>query len=341
MLKKLLVFLVLPFLLIPFLCGCQEKSDKTVLTFSSWGSVTETQILENVIKNYENDNPNIKINFLHVPQNYFQKIHLLFASNQAPDVIFINNLYLPVYASKLLDLSDWQNLDDFYPESIKAMSYENKVLAIPRDVSTLVFYRNKTLIPQKPQNLEELINSISKSKYFGISCERNLYFMLPYILTFGEDIYNPQKSLEFYRTLENKYAPSPSEIGSSTLAQMFLAGKIGLYLSGRWLYPKIKECANFDWDVITFTGIVPLDASGWAISKESHNIEEARKFVEYLSSEDTIKYFTQTGLIVPARIDVSKTIDNKVFLDAIKKSRAIDYGKDYKRKTDKMNKKLF
>ena len=64
MLKKLLVLLVLPFLLIPFLCGCQEKSDKTVLTFSSWGSLTETQILENVIKNYENDNPNIKINFL-------------------------------------------------------------------------------------------------------------------------------------------------------------------------------------------------------------------------------------------------------------------------------------
>ena len=59
MLKKLLVLLVLPLLLIPFLCGCQKNSDKTVLTFSSWGSVTETQILENVIKNYENDNPNI------------------------------------------------------------------------------------------------------------------------------------------------------------------------------------------------------------------------------------------------------------------------------------------
>lgn len=341
MLKKKLLQFILLLLLIPFLCGCQKNNNKVVLTFSSWGSVTETQILNEVIKNYEQENPNIKINFLHVPQNYFQKIHLLFASNQAPDVIFINNLYLPIYASKLLDLSDWQNLNDFYPECIKTMSYENKVLAIPRDVSTLVFYRNKTLIPQKPQNLEELINSISKSKYFGISCERNVYFMLPYILTFGEDIYNPQKSLEFYRSLEDKYAPKPSEIGSSTLAQMFLAGRIGLYLSGRWLYPKIKESANFDWDVITFPGIVPLDASGWAISKESHNIEEAKKFVAYLSSEDTIKYFTQTGLIVPARIDVSKTIDNKVFLDAIKKSKAINYGKDYRKKTDEMNKKLF
>ena len=45
--------------------------------------------------------------------------------------------------------------------------------------------------------------------------------------------------------------------------------------------------------------------------------------------------------IVPARIDVSKTIDNKVFLDAIKKSKAINYGKDYRKKTDEMNKKLF
>lgn len=341
MLKKLLILLVLPLLLIPFFCGCKKNSDKIVLTFSSWGSVTETQILNEVIKNYEQKNPNIKINFLHIPQNYFQKIHLLFASNQAPDVIFINNIYLPIYASKLLDLSDWQNLDDFYPESIKSMSYENKILAIPRDISNLVLYRNKTLIPTKPQNLEELINVISKSKNFGISYERNVYFMMPYILTFEEDIYNPQKSLKFYRNLEGKYAPKPSDIGSSTLAQMFLNGKIGLYLSGRWIYPKIKENANFDWDVITFPGTVQLDASGWAISKESHNIEEARKFVEYLSSKETSKYFAQTDLIVPARIDVSKTIDNKTFLDAIKKSKAINYDKNYRKKTDKMNKNLF
>ena len=105
MLKRFLILLLLPLLL----CAC-TKSTKEEITFSSWGSVTEVGILDKIIKNYENENPDVKINFMHVPQNYFQKIHLLFASNQAPDVLFINNLYLPIYSNKLEPLDDLSTL---------------------------------------------------------------------------------------------------------------------------------------------------------------------------------------------------------------------------------------
>ena len=341
MLKKLLILCFVIFITFFALFIYDNPTQKNVLTFSSWGSITEVEILQNVIKKYEEENPNIKIQFLHIPQNYFQKLHLLFASNQAPDVIFINNMYLPLYVSKLEDLSDWKNIKDFYPQSINAMTYNNKLYAIPRDVSNLVFYRNKSLIKKTPKDLNELLQIVSKSKKFGISYERNLYYMMPYILTFNENIYTPQKSLEYYKNLEGNYAPLPSEIGSSTLAQMFLNGDIGLYLSGRWLYPKIKEKAEFDWDIITFPGITPLDASGWAISKSSKHKKEAREFINYLSSKTTNEYFMQTGLIVPARIDVAQNIDNKVFLKAINQSKTINYDKDFRKKADKINKKLF
>ena len=96
MLKRLIILLFIPLLL----CGC-NKDNRTEITFSSWGSVTEVGILNKIIKDFEEENPDIRINFIHIPQNYFQKIHLLFASSQAPDVIFLNNLYLPLYASKL------------------------------------------------------------------------------------------------------------------------------------------------------------------------------------------------------------------------------------------------
>ncbi len=82
------------------LCGCSNKKNSEItLQFASWGSKSETDILKPLLKEFENNNPDIKIDFMHIPQNYFQKIHLLFASNTAPDVIFINNLYLPVYAN--------------------------------------------------------------------------------------------------------------------------------------------------------------------------------------------------------------------------------------------------
>ena len=336
MLKKLLFLTIIPFLF----CSCTNNNVENI-TFSSWGSVTETKILKQQISNFELENPNIKINFIHTPQNYFQKLHLLFASNQAPDVLFINNLYLPIYSTKLEDLSELVNKKDFYPQSIQAMSIDNKLLAIPRDVSTLVFYRNKDLIQKKPKNLEELKDAISINKNYGISYERDMYYLFPYTLTMKEEIFSPQKSLEYYKGLEGSCAPTPAEVGSSTLAQMFLAGKVGLYLSGRWMYPKIKQEAKFNWDVIVFPGIVPLDSSGWAISKESKHKDSAKKFVEYLASEKSSEYFLSTGLIVPARINVAQKIDEKVFLDSISNSQVLKIDKNYRKKIDKLNKELF
>ena len=97
MIKKILIILILSF----FISGCSKKTSQEILTFTSWGSITEVKVLNKIIKDFEQENPNIKINFIHTPENYFQKLHLLFASNTAPDVIFINNLYLPLYVSHL------------------------------------------------------------------------------------------------------------------------------------------------------------------------------------------------------------------------------------------------
>lgn len=334
MLKRFLILLLLPFLL----CACTKSSQQEIV-FSSWGSITEVEILNKIIKEYERENPTIKINFVHVPQNYFQKIHLLFASKQAPDIIFINNLYLPLYANKLEQLNNIININDFNPKSLEAMSIDGKLYAVPRDISTLVFYRNKSLIKATPKNLNELIPAINGIKPYGISYERDIYFMLPYVLSMQDNIDYPIKSFNFYKNLEGKFAPTPTEIGSLTLAQMFIQGKIGLYLSGHWMYPKIKKDANFEWDVIPFCGTVPLDASGWAISKESKHKEEAEKFLLYLSSKKSIEEFNSTGLIIPARNDVK--IDNPAFKDSIENAMPINYGKDYKKKADKLNRKFF
>lgn len=334
MLKKLLILLVLPFLLV----GCAKKNVEEI-TFSSWGSVTEVAIINKVIDDFEQENPNVKINFIHVPQNYYQKLHLLFAASQEPDVIFINNLYLPVYANKLEDLSSIIKKSDFYPQSLEAMSYEGKILAFPRDISNLVFFYNKNLvkIPSAWQ-FDDFIPTLDSARgEFKTSFERDIYWAEPYIMTLGE-----AEGIEFYKKLEGKYAPNPSQVGSSTLAQMFLDGKIALYLSGRWMYPKITKSADFPVGIVRFPGIVPADASGWAIAKNSKHKKEALRFVEYLASSRSIDYFTQTGLIVPARIDSAKKMkDGEVFLEAISNSRVMKIDKNYRKNRDKINKELF
>lgn len=364
MLKRLLVLLFIPFLL----SGCAHQNQEE-LTFSSWGSVSEVKILKNTIKDFETENPDIKIRFIHIPQNYFQKIHLLFASNTAPDVIFINNLYLPVYESKLEDLSNLVTKQDFYPQAIEGLSYQGKILAIPRDISDLVFYVNKDMLKQyridfpkeswSIADLTEIAQKVSRNGKFGISYEDDIYWALPYINYFGGEILSPngeiiisteksQKGMDFYKSLKNSgYAPTKAQVGSSTLAQMFLNEQICFYMSGHWMFPKINETAKFDWAVINFPyGEKPLsgDTSGWAISKNSAHKESAYKFIQYLSSKKCIDSFADTGLIVPARIDVSQKLNNekhneKIFIKVINHSKPTPVNKNYRKLTDEINMK--
>ena len=50
--------------------------------------------------------------------------------------------------------------------------------------------------------------------------------------------------------------------------------KIAMHLSGRWLVPKYRQEADFDWDIAPFPkgkngSVVNIDASGYALSKAS------------------------------------------------------------------------
>ena len=124
-----------------------------------------------------------------------------------------------------------------------------------------------------------------------------------------------------------------------------------MHLTGRWLVPKYREEAKFDWDIAPFPkgsagSVVSLDASGWAVAKSSKHKEEAHRLVNYLSSKGSIEKFTQCGLIVPARRDVQNSnyfLDGKapkhaeVFLDVIKTSRPTPVPVDYREILDSLS----
>ena len=367
--------------------GCASKDSKIHLQFSSWGSKSEIDILKPILSEFEKENSDIKIDFMHIPQNYFQKLHLLFASNTAPDVVFLNNQYLPVYANagKLEDLTDYNLVDqNFYPKAVEAMSRNGKIYAVPRDISNLVIFYNKDIFDKNnlpyPDETTTFNDFLTLAKaatdhekgIFGISFEEDPLFYLPYLMSEGggllsddgktEILNTPesQNGLNFYADLRNKYhvAPMQSESASATMAQMFLQGKLAMHLSGRWLVPKYRESADFDWDVAPFPkgtkgSIVPLDASGWAISADSKHKEEAARLIKFLSSKENLEKFSESGLIVPARIDSanSKSFLNgkkpknaKVFLDVAKTSKptpvCINYNEILDRTRQKHEKKF-
>ena len=359
--RKIIVFVCLIAGVLLLCCGIfsKPKTESIVLQFASWGSESEVSILKPVLEDFEKENPSIKVDFMHIPQNYFQKIHLLFASNTAPDVIFINNQYLPVYANAgvLEGLSKYfsqEELEVFNKKSLASLSWKAEIFALPRDISNLVIFYNKDLFdkykvayPKSGWTYSEFLNKAQKLTHlpevFGVSFEEVPLFYLPYLTMYkgwtmedtlnfkSEDVLkkdNNAKGLSAYADLRHKYhvAPLKSESGSATMAQLFLQGRLGMHLSGRWLVPKYRQEAKFDWDIVEFPradkdseSVVPMDASGWAISKSSKHKQEAVKLVKYLASKSSSEKFTQSGLIVPARIDVG---NSKYFLDGQKPKNA-------------------
>lgn len=383
------------------LTGCSRSSlpprqPKTVIQFASWGSQSEVAIIKPILNEFERKNPDIKVEFVHIPQNYFQKIHLLFASNLAPDVLFINNLYLPIYANAgVLEEAKCKvqraKCNDFYQKALKSLSYNGKLYAMPRDVSTLVVYYNKDIfkkynvsLPNKYWSFNDFLiltkkltkdtNNDGKTDIWGISFDEDLLFYLPYLMSEGGGVLSDdlktliidtpqtQKGLNFYANLRNKYhvAPTEAESASATMAQLFLQGKLAMQVSGRWLVPKYREDANFDWNVINFPAgdagsIVPLDASGWAIAKSSKHKKEAARLIDFLASKESIEKFTQSGLIVPARIDVAegaflqskyehwapqnRPSNTRVFIDVIKTAKPTPVSTNYSEIQDDLKEK--
>lgn len=270
--------------------SCVKENNSNNITFSSWGSIDEINILKPILADFTKKTGK-QVELIHIPDNYFQKLHMMFASNTAPDVIFMNNLTMPVYADSSVfeDLEPWLDKSksikkaDFYPQVIEAMKWKTKLYGVPRDISNLLIYYNKDMFdrykvayPKNDWTFNDFLttakaitkdnNNDGKVDTYGFTLDKRPLFWLPFIWSEGGDVFNadftqfslnsPESiaGLEFYTDLRNKHhvAPDEKEVGNAKAGQLFSQEKIGMQLSGRWSVPTYKTGLKFNWDVVPF-----------------------------------------------------------------------------------------
>lgn len=288
-LKKIVNKSILTLIALSTIVSC-NKSDSGKLQFSSWGSIDEINILKPILADFTKET-GVEVELIHIPDNYFQKLHMMFASDTAPDVIFMNNITMPVYAdsgvleniSPYLSNSKRIKESDFYPQVIKAMSWKNNLYGVPRDISNLLIYYNKNMFdkykipyPKQDWTFDDFLNTAKsltkdtnndgKMDSYGFALDKRPLFWLPFIWSNGGDVLNnnldqftlnsPQSidGLQFYTDLRNKHhvAPSEKETGNTKSGQLFSQELIGMQFSGRWSVPTYRTSLKFDWDVVPF-----------------------------------------------------------------------------------------
>lgn len=330
--------------------GCSGPERKGI-RFATWGSVDEIALLKPLLAEFEAAHPETPVELVHVPDGYFQKLPVMVASGQMPDVLFLNNWSLPAYASAgaLRDLGPHLKASralkegDFFAQSLGAMRYQDKLYAVPRDLSNLVVYVNRDRfqaagvpVPTAGWTMRELVE-VSKSltrdtdgngepDVFGVSFDKRPLFWMPYVWSFGGDMFSAdlsrctldapeaQEALQFYADLQQQHQVAPGEkhTGNAPMAQLFAQGKIAMFVSGRWSVPGFRKNLEFDWDVLPFPrgasgSVVDVDASGWAVSAASKKPDQAWALIEFLASRRASEVFSAGGLIVPARRDVAES----------------------------------
>ena len=354
------------FIITVFLCGCNNKRTQEI-EFTTWGSKAEIAIIEPIAAEY-NKTHDVKVRLIHIPQNYFQKLHLLFASKLAPDVIFINNLYLKTYqkANLLEDLTPYINKNEYFKNALYTMSIDNKIYAVPRDVSNFVIFYNKDIFnkakikPDKNWDINKFYETAKELKKYsdiGFCTEFNPVSWGNFVSIENKPLFlnaeltiNEKKSLIAIQKLADKInkenlGANKEQLVLSPCAQLFLNKKTPIFVSGRWSVPKIDSQAEFEYGVLPFPKgesqyYIPLDSSGWAVYKNSKNKKAAIDFVKYISSDKNIKKITESGLITPAKKNAANSKEFKngeVFIDIIEKSTPNIVPSNYNIIIDKIN----
>lgn len=271
--------------------SCVPQRPDNQIVYSTWGSPEEMEILTPLLQEFEKQNPEIDVKVMHIPDKYFQKVHALLAANLAPDVMFLNNINFPVYASNeaFLDLEPFLqastavSASDFYPRILDGFRWEGQIQGLPRDASNLVFFYNQDLFDQagvpypnadwtwedmlhKAQQLTQDADGDGHPESFGVSFHKYFLFWFPYVWSAGGDIFNPQRNqfvlnqsealqgLQFHADLRHRYhvAPTAAEAGSLSMSQMFMQEKLAMNLNGRWAVPLYRKSLDFRWDIAPF-----------------------------------------------------------------------------------------
>ena len=135
-----------------FRVGAQEP---VTIRLMAWGNPTEVEAREATIAMFHEQHPNIRVEFLHTPDDYMVKLQTMLAGGDYPDVIFLGNGdILPfVTRGQLLPLNDLIERDgvdtsDIFPNIYNLYNVDGVQYGFPVDAPNQQLFYNKTMFEE-------------------------------------------------------------------------------------------------------------------------------------------------------------------------------------------------
>jgi multiple sugar transport system substrate-binding protein len=326
-----------------------EASGSVVL--SGWASSpAETALLKQVVADFQQKYPKVKVNYQPVSGDYPTAMLAKFSARKPPDVFYLD----PNFAQDWIKQQLLEPLDDyiaksnfdtskFFPQLLDEFKgqKDGKTYGLPKDWSPLAMFANTDLLAKAgvtspPATQDELVAAAKKIQVPGgkpICLSADWARALAFVYQNGGSFFNEDKTqvtldspetkeaLNWYTGLVKQgLAATPDKLGSGWCGEALGKGKAAIVFEGNWLVPAMTD--QFPSTKYAIYPMVKGKQAGnlaftnaYGMAADSQNKSAAWALIQYLNGPDGMKVWTSKGLALPSRSDVAPVAGREVFTD--------------------------
>jgi multiple sugar transport system substrate-binding protein len=257
------------------------------LTYMHFGDDYEREMYAGVFKSYMKYAPNVTVEQMYVPSDYYTKLQTLAAADGLPDLFWTSEGTVKQYADAglLEDLGDYLKQ---YPDLTKDIvdgvlpfgNVDGKQVAFPKDWTSYVMYLNTDMFKEAgidvPTNdwtvddykdiaakLTKKSADGSRTDVYGTAINNYRADWINWMGNYGATWFKDGKSnlssdeakqglSVMYDLVQAGSAPSPGTVSATGDSEdrLFIIGKVAMYPSGRWVIPSFRSECDFNWDAV-------------------------------------------------------------------------------------------
>ena len=289
---------------------------------------SQHEALNQMQKEFEAANPDIKLKFTYVPFGELVSRTLQMAAVRKPPAISAidNPDVLRVAKAGVLkdisaDVARMKVWEDIYPGPKAAVSDGGKVFGIPIGSNSLALYYNKKMLtdagvtapPKTWAELTETATKTTKSPVYGIAFsaindEQATWQWEPFLWSNGGSLTDlgsekAKEALQLWVDWVKKGVASKEVVNwnQENVPSQFIGGRAATMVMGPWQLSNVKK-SGVDFGIVTIPvpkegekPVVPLGGEVWCVLKGDSKVEQAAvKFIEFTQEPERLRKICDT-----------------------------------------------
>lgn len=278
--------------------GDSDTQEKANIDFAAWGGPEEINELQELVDGVNEEADSYEINLITIADDYPTALQTRIAGNNAPDIFYLSQEWVSTYADSdvLLDITEYAEndpdleLEHYYEDTLRVSSYEDKLYGLPWISNPVILYYNVDMFDEAgidypdeswdwekfrevAKELTQDLDDDGRIDQWGFTTHgwppthQWIWSMGGDVVTEeGEVLVDSPESIAGLEILngilnEDDSIPAANTIEQQGLAEMFKAGRIGMFMGGAsddldrvdglnvesTVVPKGEERVTFNW----------------------------------------------------------------------------------------------